>query len=122
MLNFAGTLCRWVFSSLVVLEMISAAAGAADLSRYRNFQLGTDLPAVARQTGVSVSEAKVIHYLHAVFASILLAALSGCGGGGSQSTPIVQNAQGTPAGTYVVTVSGTCPNGSNSTTVTLIVK
>jgi uncharacterized repeat protein (TIGR01451 family) len=53
---------------------------------------------------------------------LLLAALSGCGGGGSQGTPIGQNLQGTPAGTYVVTVTGTCPNGSNSTTVTLIVK
>src|SRR5581483_5291031 len=61
MLKFAGTMCRWAFSSLVVLELISAAAGAADLSRYRNFQLRTDLPAVARQTGVSVSQAKVIH-------------------------------------------------------------
>ncbi len=61
MLKFAGTMCRWAFSSLVVLELISAAAGAADLSRYRNFQLRTDLPAMARQTGVSVSQAKVIH-------------------------------------------------------------
>lgn len=53
---------------------------------------------------------------------LLLAALSGCGGGGSQGNSIVQNAQGTPAGTYAVTVTGTCPNGSNSTTVTLIVR
>ena len=54
---------------------------------------------------------------------LLLAALSGCGGGGgSQSVPTGQNLQGTPAGTYVVTVTGTCPNGANSTTVTLIVR
>jgi uncharacterized repeat protein (TIGR01451 family) len=53
---------------------------------------------------------------------LLLAALSGCGGGGSQGTPVGQNLQGTPAGTYVVTVTGTCPNGANSTTVTLIVQ
>ena len=53
---------------------------------------------------------------------LLLAALSGCGGGGSQGTPVGQNLQGTPAGTYVVTVTGTCPNGANSTMVTLIVQ
>jgi hypothetical protein len=53
---------------------------------------------------------------------LLLAALFGCGGGGGGSTTIVQNAQGTPAGTYSITVTGTSPNGANSTHVTLIVK
>jgi uncharacterized repeat protein (TIGR01451 family) len=54
---------------------------------------------------------------------LLLAALSGCGGGRGEAPPqIVQNAQGTPAGTYSITVTGTSPNGTNSTTVTLIVK
>jgi uncharacterized repeat protein (TIGR01451 family) len=54
---------------------------------------------------------------------VLLAALSGCGGGGgSQGSPIVQNPQGTPAGTYTVTVNATSPNASASTPVTLIVK
>jgi len=37
-----------------------AAASAADLSRYRDFQLGTDLPAVAKQVGASASPAKTI--------------------------------------------------------------
>jgi uncharacterized repeat protein (TIGR01451 family) len=54
---------------------------------------------------------------------LLLAALSGCGGGGgSQGPPIVQNPQGTPAGTYSVTVNAVSPNASASTPVTLIVK
>jgi hypothetical protein len=53
---------------------------------------------------------------------LLLAALSGCGGGGSQGPPIVQNPQGTPAGTYTVTVNATSPNATASTPVTLIVK
>jgi uncharacterized repeat protein (TIGR01451 family) len=55
---------------------------------------------------------------------LLLAALSGCGGGGGGSSgpPIVQNPQGTQAGTYTVTVNATSPNASASTPVTLIVK
>jgi hypothetical protein len=53
---------------------------------------------------------------------LLLAALSGCGGGGGQGPPIVQNPQGTPAGTYTVTVNATSPNANASTPVTLIVK
>jgi hypothetical protein len=53
---------------------------------------------------------------------LLLAVLSGCGGGSSQGPPIVQNPQGTPAGTYTVTVNAASPNASASTPVTLIVK
>jgi hypothetical protein len=48
-------------TSLFVCGVISAAAVAADLSQYRSIQFGTDLPAVAKQVGVSASEAKVIH-------------------------------------------------------------
>jgi uncharacterized repeat protein (TIGR01451 family) len=53
---------------------------------------------------------------------LLLAALSGCGGGSPQGPPIVQNPQGTPAGTYTVTVNAASPNANASTPVTLIVK
>ena len=54
---------------------------------------------------------------------LLLAALSGCGGGGGGSSqPIVHNPQGTPAGTYTITVNATSPNANASTPVTLIVK
>lgn len=55
------TVFRTVSTSLLVLAMIPAAARAADLSRYRDFQLGTDLPTVARQVGASASQAKTIH-------------------------------------------------------------
>jgi hypothetical protein len=48
-------------TSLFVYGVMSAAAMGADLSQYRDIQFGTDLPAVAKQVGVSASEAKVIH-------------------------------------------------------------
>jgi hypothetical protein len=54
------TISRAALTSFLV-GMMSATAGAADLAKYRNFQLGTDLPAVAKQIGVSPSEAKAIH-------------------------------------------------------------
>ena len=41
--------------------MLSATGWAADLSRYRNFQLGTDLPTVAKQAGVSPAQATTVH-------------------------------------------------------------
>ena len=47
--------------SLLVCGVMSAATVAGDLSKYRGFQFGTDLAAVANQAGVSASEAKVIH-------------------------------------------------------------
>jgi hypothetical protein len=53
---------------------------------------------------------------------LLLGALSGCGGGGGGSTTIVQNAQGTPAGTYSITINAVSPNANASTPATLIVK
>ncbi len=40
--------------------MASGAVWAGDLSRYRDFQFGTDLAAVARQTGTSPSQIKVV--------------------------------------------------------------
>jgi len=61
MTSFIGTVSRTAFTSLLVFGMMPATARAADLSRYRDFQLGTDLPAIAKQIGVNPSEAKVIH-------------------------------------------------------------
>jgi hypothetical protein len=50
------------FSGLLQLVPVSAPAmGAPDLSRYRGFQFGETLPAVAKQAGLDVSQAKVIH-------------------------------------------------------------
>jgi hypothetical protein len=42
------------------------AVGAPDLSRYRDFQFGETLPAVAKQVGLPLSEAKLIHQRPAV--------------------------------------------------------
>ena len=47
---------------LIVLMMAApSVASAADLARYREFQLGTDLATVARQAGTDPSLAKAIH-------------------------------------------------------------
>jgi hypothetical protein len=45
---------------------MGSATWAADLSKYRDFQLGADLATVAKQTGASLSEAKAIHLRPAV--------------------------------------------------------
>jgi len=55
------TASRSALTAFLVFGALSAATGGADLSQYRDFQLGTALPAVARQVGVSASQAKVIH-------------------------------------------------------------
>jgi hypothetical protein len=50
------------FGGLLQLVPVSAAALVVpDLSRYRGFQFGERLPAVAKQAGLDVSQAKVIH-------------------------------------------------------------
>lgn len=46
---------------VVALIALPAASWAADLSSYRQVKLGTDLPGVARQIGVSPSAAKVTY-------------------------------------------------------------
>jgi hypothetical protein len=46
---------------LVAFGLLPLAALAEDLSRYRNFQLGTDLAIVAKQADLSPSDAKVVH-------------------------------------------------------------
>jgi hypothetical protein len=43
-----------------LLGMTTAAAFAGDLSKYRNFQLGSGLPAIVKQTGLNLSQVKVI--------------------------------------------------------------
>lgn len=41
--------------------LTSGVMSAADLSSYRNLQLGTDLPTVAKQIGALPTQAKIIH-------------------------------------------------------------
>ena len=60
MTNLGGTVSRSALASFLVFGALAAPTLAGDLSRYRNFQLGTDLPTVARQVGASPSQAQVI--------------------------------------------------------------
>jgi hypothetical protein len=55
------TVSRTALTSLLVFATMSATTLAGDLSRYRNFQLGTSLSEVAKQTGRSPSEAIAVH-------------------------------------------------------------
>ena len=48
-------------TSLLGCGSISAATVSADLSKYRGFQFGTDLPTVLKQVGATMSQVKVIH-------------------------------------------------------------
>jgi hypothetical protein len=48
-------------SSFVLLVALPALLAAGDLSKYRDFQLGTTLSVVAQQAGVEPSAAKTVH-------------------------------------------------------------
>ena len=48
-------------SALVLFTAASLTALAEDLSKYREFQFGADLPTVAKLMGASASQAKLIH-------------------------------------------------------------
>ena len=57
---------RNVAISVFGAVITAAPTYSQDLSRYREFQLGTNLPAVAKQIRVKPSDAKVIHERPAV--------------------------------------------------------
>ena len=61
MTDFRATMRLAVASCLVCAAIPAGSLFAQDLSRYRNFQLGTDLPAVAKHAGVDPSQANLIH-------------------------------------------------------------
>ena len=61
MTRIAGTVAQRVVNAILVIGILSAVSTAGDLSKYRNFQLGSDLPTIAKQAAVKQSEAKVIH-------------------------------------------------------------
>lgn len=61
MVNFQSTAFRSAPAAFLIFGVMSAAAFAGDLSRYRNFELGSDLATVAKRAAVDTSEAKVIH-------------------------------------------------------------
>jgi len=52
---------RLALTSFPGFGVLSAATLALDLSRYRQFQLGTDLPTVSKQMGADPSQAKAVH-------------------------------------------------------------
>lgn len=51
---------RFVLASLLGFEAMPALGLAQDLSRYRAFQLGSDLPAVCAPAGLELAQAKVV--------------------------------------------------------------
>jgi len=51
---------------LQAVPVSAPAMGALDLSRYRNFQFGETLPALAKQAGLELSDAKLIYERPAV--------------------------------------------------------
>jgi hypothetical protein len=55
------TAFRSILAAVLMLGAMSAAALAGDLSRYRNFELGSDLATVAKRAAVDALQAKVIH-------------------------------------------------------------
>lgn len=59
--NRGVILLRVVLSSIVSFGATSAVTLAGDLSRYRSFQFGTELPAVAKLAGQTAAQAKVVH-------------------------------------------------------------
>jgi hypothetical protein len=62
-----GSLHRHIFDGWLQAVPVSAPGmGALDLSRYRNFQFGETLPALAKQAGLELSDAKLIHERPAV--------------------------------------------------------
>jgi hypothetical protein len=61
MLRFAGTVAQRILCAIPVFGMTCAVSTAGDLSKYRNFQLGSDLPTIAKQAAVKQSAAKVVH-------------------------------------------------------------
>jgi hypothetical protein len=53
-------------TAILVGTLWASLLGAAEFSNYRGFQFGTQLAAVAKQAGVKLSEAKVVHQRPAV--------------------------------------------------------
>ena len=61
MTNVQRIAFRSSLAAFLMFGAMSAATFAGDLSRYRNFELGSDLATVAKQAAAEPSQAKVIH-------------------------------------------------------------
>jgi hypothetical protein len=57
---------RLAVASFLMLGTLPAGTLAADLSKYRDFKFGTDLPTVAKQAGSDAAQATLIHQRPAV--------------------------------------------------------
>jgi hypothetical protein len=57
----ASAMASRVLPSLLVLGVMAGVTSAGDFSRYRHFELGTDLATIAKEAGVSLTDVKVIH-------------------------------------------------------------
>ena len=60
-IGIAKNLRRPALPILLVFAMTSAVAVAGDLSKYRDFQFGADLAAIAQQVGATPSQAKALY-------------------------------------------------------------
>jgi len=61
MAKFGKNASRLALTSSLVVGVMSAATLAGDLSRYRDFQLGSDLTTVAKQARADPSQATTVH-------------------------------------------------------------
>jgi hypothetical protein len=61
MAKLQETAFRWALPLLLAFAMPAATSTTGDLSKYRGFQLGTDLATVAKQAGANPSQAMVLH-------------------------------------------------------------
>ena len=61
MTNVQRTSFRSALAAFLTFGAMSVAGWAGDLSRYRSFELGSDLATVAKQAATDASQAKVIH-------------------------------------------------------------
>ena len=61
MIKLGAGVSSSALASLLLFAAISADASAGNLSKYRDFQFGTDLSTVAKHAGMASSDAKVIH-------------------------------------------------------------
>jgi hypothetical protein len=58
--SITRALARPALTMVLALSMTQASAWAGDLSKYRTYQLGSHLPAISKQTGVSLAQVKVL--------------------------------------------------------------
>lgn len=50
-----------VLTSSLLFALLTPLASAGELSRFRNFQLGSDVPTVVKQTGADPADVKIVH-------------------------------------------------------------